>query len=81
VTLVRFDPVYVGHFKTNLKRIVDLPNLWGYTRDLYGQPGVAETVNLDHIKTHYYTTHPSINPTRIVPVGPEIDFTTPHGRG
>jgi putative glutathione S-transferase len=81
VTLVRFDPVYVGHFKTNLKRIVDLPNLWGYTRDLYQQPGVADTVNLDHIKTHYYTTHPSINPTRIVPVGPEIDFTTPHGRG
>lgn len=81
VTLVRFDPVYVGHFKCNVKRIVDLPNLWAYTRDLYQQPGVAETVSLDHIKTHYYTTHPSINPTRVIPVGPEIDFTTPHGRG
>jgi putative glutathione S-transferase len=81
MTLVRFDPVYVGHFKCNLKRIVDLPNLWAYTRDLYAQPGVAETVNLDHIKTHYYATHPSINPTRIVPVGPEIDWDEPHGRG
>jgi putative glutathione S-transferase len=81
MTLVRFDPVYVGHFKCNLKRIVDLPNLWAYTRDLYAQPGVAETVNLDHIKTHYYTTHPSINPTRIVPVGPQIDWDEPHGRG
>lgn len=81
MTLVRFDPVYVGHFKCNLKRIVDLPNLWAYTRDLYGQPGVAETVNIDHIKTHYYTTHPSINPTRIVPAGPKIDWDEPHGRG
>jgi putative glutathione S-transferase len=81
MTLVRFDPVYVGHFKCNVKRIVDLPNLWAYTRDLYQQPGVAETVNLDHIKTHYYTTHPSINPTRVVPIGPVIDWDEPHGRG
>lgn len=81
MTLVRFDPVYVGHFKCNVKRIVDLPNLWAYTRDLYQQPGVADTVSIDHIKTHYYTTHPSINPTRIVPVGPAIDWDEPHGRG
>ncbi|MDX8150524.1 glutathione S-transferase family protein [Patulibacter brassicae] len=80
VTLVRFDPVYVGHFKCNLRRIVDYPNLWGYTRDLYQQPGVAETVNLDHIKRHYYVTHPSINPTRVVPLGPVVDFDEPHGR-
>jgi glutathionyl-hydroquinone reductase len=81
MTLVRFDPVYVGHFKCNAKRIVDLPNLWAYTRDLYQQPGVADTVDLEHIKVHYYTTHPSINPTRVVPVGPEIDWDEPHGRG
>lgn len=79
-TLVRFDPVYVGHFKCNIKRIVDYPNLWGYLRDLYQVPGVAETVNMDHIKTHYYGSHDTINPTLIVPVGPEIDFMTPHGR-
>jgi putative glutathione S-transferase len=81
MTLFRFDPVYVGHFKTNLKRIVDYPNLWAYTRELYQYPGVAETVNFDHIKRHYYVTHPSINPTRIVPVGPIIDWDEPHGRG
>jgi len=79
-TLVRFDPVYVGHFKCNLRRIEDYPNLLGYTRDLYQQPGVAETVNLDHIKRHYYVTHGAINPTRIVPVGPDIDYDWPHGR-
>jgi putative glutathione S-transferase len=79
-TLVRFDAVYVGHFKCNKRRIVDYPNLWGYTRDLYQQPGIAPTVNLTHIKRHYYQSHESINPTRIVPVGPIIDFTTPHGR-
>ena len=79
-TLVRFDAVYVGHFKCNLKRIVDYPNLWGYLRDLYQQPGVAETVHMDHIKNHHYASHETINPTRIVPKGPEIDFTTPHGR-
>lgn len=80
VTLVRFDAVYVGHFKCNLRRIADYPNLWGYLRDLYQVPGVAETVNLDHIKRHYYVTQDQINPTRIVPVGPLLDFTTPHGR-
>lgn len=79
-TLVRFDSVYQGHFKCNLRRIVDYPNLWGYLKDLYQQPGVAETVNMDHIKKHYYRSHESINPTRIVPKGPIIDFTEPHGR-
>ncbi|MGX6449687.1 glutathione S-transferase family protein [Patulibacter sp. S7RM1-6] len=81
MTLVRFDPVYVGHFKCNLRRIVDYPHLWGYARDLYQQPGVADTVSFDHIKTHYYATHPSINPTGIVPLGPVIDWDAPHGRG
>jgi putative glutathione S-transferase len=79
-TLVRFDAVYVGHFKTNLRRICDYPNLSGYLRDLYQTPGVAETVDFDHIKRHYYVTHGEINPTRIVPVGPVQDLTTPHGR-
>jgi putative glutathione S-transferase len=79
-TLLRFDPVYVGHFKCNLRRLVDYPNLWSYTRDLYQQPGVAETVHMDHIKRHYYESHETINPTRVVPLGPEIDFTSPHGR-
>lgn len=80
-TLVRFDPVYVGHFKCNVRRIVDYPNLWGFTRELYQMPGVVETVNMHHIKSHYYESHESINPTRVVPVGPKIDFTAPHGRG
>ena len=79
-TLFRFDPVYVGHFKCNLKRIADYPNLSAYTRDLYQQPGIAETVRLDHIKAHYYGSHESINPTRIVPQGPEIDYGAPHDR-
>jgi putative glutathione S-transferase len=79
-TLLRFDPVYVGHFKCNIRRIVDYPNLWGYTRDLYQQPGVADTVRMDHIKGHYYESHDTINPTRVVPVGPEIDFMAPHDR-
>lgn len=79
-TLVRFDAVYHGHFKCNLRRIVDYPALSGYLRDLYQQPGVAETVNLDHIKRHYYATHDDINPTRIVPIGPVLDFTAPSGR-
>lgn len=79
-TLVRFDPVYVGHFKCNIKRIVDYPNIWGYVRDLYQVPGVAETINMDHIKSHYYGSHDTINPTLIVPRGPEIDFMTLHGR-
>jgi glutathionyl-hydroquinone reductase len=80
VTLVRFDSVYVGHFKCNLRRIVDYPNLWDYLRDLYQFRNVGDTVNLDHIKRHYYMTHDDINPTRIVPIGPALDFTAPHGR-
>lgn len=79
-TLVRFDPVYHGHFKCNLKRLIDFPNLWAYVRDLYQVPGVAETVNFDHIKRHYYVTHRAINPTGIVPLGPELDFNAPHNR-
>lgn len=79
-TLLRFDPVYVGHFKCNLRRIADYPNLWNYTRELYQVPGVASTVNMEHIKGHYYRSHKTINPTGIVPVGPEIDFTAPHDR-
>lgn len=81
MTLFRFDPVYVGHFKCNIRRIVDYPNIWAYTRELYQHEGVSETVNFDHIKRHYYRTHPKINPTRIVPVGPAIDWQEPHGRG
>ncbi len=80
-TLVRFDAVYVGHFKTNKKRLVDYPNLWAYTRELYQRPGIAATVDMHHIKHHYYRSHESINPTRIVPTGPVIDFDEPHGRG
>jgi putative glutathione S-transferase len=79
-TLVRFDIVYFGHFKCNVRRIADYPNLSAYTRDLYQQPGIAKTVNLDHIKVHYYASQLQVNPTGIVPVGPEIDFTAPHGR-
>ncbi len=79
-TLVRFDPVYVGHFKCNLRRIADYPNLSGYVRDLYQQPGVAETVNLEHIKNHYYGSHETVNPTRVVPIGPDIDYAAPHAR-
>jgi glutathionyl-hydroquinone reductase len=79
-TLVRFDAVYHGHFKCNLRRIVDYPNLWGYLRDLYQLPGIAETVNLDHIKRHYYVTHDAINPSRIVPLGPLLNFNEPHDR-
>jgi putative glutathione S-transferase len=79
-TLVRFDAVYYGHFKCNLRRLVDYPNLWGYARDLYQQPGFGETVNFDHIKRHYYMTHDAINPTRIVPKGPAVDWNIPHDR-
>jgi putative glutathione S-transferase len=81
VTLIRFDAVYHGHFKCNLRRIVDYPNLWPYLRDLYQHDRVAETVNFDHIKRHYYFTHSDINPTRIVPIGPAMDLSAPHGRG
>lgn len=80
VTLVRFDAVYHGHFKCNIRRIVDYPNLFGYLKDLYQTDGVADTVNFDHIKRHYYITHDEINPTGIVPLGPDQDLTTPHGR-
>jgi putative glutathione S-transferase len=80
-TLVRFDTVYYQHFKCNLRRIVDYPNLWGYTRDLYQLPGIAGTVNMEQIKRHYFTTHDMINPSRIIPAGPELDFLAPHGRG
>ena len=78
---MRFDPVYYSHFKTNKRRLVDYPNLWGFTRELYQVPGVRETINMHHIKHHYYRSHESVNPTRIVPVGPEIDYDAPHGRG
>jgi glutathionyl-hydroquinone reductase len=79
-TLIRFDAVYHGHFKCNLRRIIDYPNLHGYLLDLYQLPGIAETVDLDHIKRHYYVTHDDINPTRIVPIGPLLDLNAPHGR-
>jgi len=79
-TLLRFDPVYHGHFKCNIRRLIDYPNLWNYTRELYQVPGVTSTINHDHIKTHYYGSHETVNPTRIVPLGPAIDFTAPHDR-
>ena len=79
-TLVRFDPVYVGHFKCNLRRIADYPALSNYLRDLYQQPGIAGTVDLMHIKHHYYRSHPTINPSRVVPVGPELNYSAPHNR-
>lgn len=79
-TLIRFDLVYVGHFKCNIRRIADYPNLSEYLRDLYQQPGIAKTVNLEHIKKHYYESHETINPSRVVPKGPVVDFTAPHNR-
>ncbi|MBW4982566.1 glutathione S-transferase family protein [Mameliella sp. CS4] len=79
-TLIRFDKVYHGHFKCNLARIVDYPNLWAYTRELYQWPGVAKTVNFDHITRHYYYSHETVNPHRIVPIGPNLDLDAPHGR-
>ncbi len=79
-TLIRFDPVYVGHFKCNLKRLLDYPNLWAYTRDLYQQEGIAETINMHHIKQHYYGSHKSINPAGVVPAGPVLDYSEPHYR-
>jgi putative glutathione S-transferase len=80
-TLVRFDTVYYQHFKCNRRRIMDYPNLWGFARDLYQVPGVAETVNLPFIKAHYYGSHKTINPYLIIPIGPDIDFSRPHDRG
>uniref|UniRef100_A0A0B6ZNM4 GST C-terminal domain-containing protein n=1 Tax=Arion vulgaris TaxID=1028688 RepID=A0A0B6ZNM4_9EUPU len=79
-TLIRFDTVYHTHFKTNKKRIIDYPNMWGYVRDFYQLPGVAETVDQEHIMKHYFESHKNINPTGIVPVGPELDFLSKHGR-
>ena len=79
-TLVRFDPVYVGHFKCNIRRLIDYPNLWAHTRELYQWPGVAQTVDFDHIRTHYHGSHETVNPYRIIPAGPLIDFNEPHGR-
>lgn len=79
-TLIRFDPVYHGHFKCNRRRIVDYPSIWAYLRELYQWPGVAETVDFDHITRHYYYSHDTINPHRVVPVGPELDYDAPHGR-
>ena len=80
-TLVRFDPVYHLHFKCNRKRIVDYPNLWAYTRELFQMPGIAETVNMEHIVRHYHYSHETINPNRIIPINPQLDFAAPHGRG
>ncbi|GAB5435374.1 glutathione S-transferase family protein [Falsiruegeria mediterranea] len=80
-TLIRFDPVYHLHFKCNRKRIIDYPNLWAYTRELFQWPGVAETVNMEHIVRHYHYSHDSVNPHRIVPINPVIDYRQPHGRG
>ena len=80
-TLIRFDSVYVGHFKCNIRRLTDYPNLWAYTRELYQTEGVAETINMFHIKHHYYVSHTTINPHGIVPAGPKLDFTAAHGRG
>ena len=79
-TLLRFDPVYYSHFKCNKKRVIDYPNLSNYMRELYQQSGVAPTFNLEHVKRHYYWSHESINPTRIVPKGPELNYDAPHNR-
>ncbi len=80
-TLLRFDAVYFGHFKCNKRRLVDYPNLWAYARELFQVPGIEETVDFVHIKRHYYQSHGHVNPTRIVPKGPEVDWHAPHGRG
>jgi len=79
-TLVRFDTVYNCHFKCNLKRLIEYPNLWGFCRDVYQTPGVAQTVDIESIKQHYYRSHESVNPRRLVPLGPTLDFDAPHGR-
>jgi putative glutathione S-transferase len=80
VTLARFDSVYITHFKANIRRLADYPNLWAYARDLYQQPAFGPTTDFDHIKRHYYTTHPHLNPLRIVPAGPVLDWAEPHHR-
>ena len=79
-TLIRFDAVYFGHFKCNVRRVIDYPNLWAYTRSLYQIPGIAATVNFEHIKHHYYGSHHTLNPSGIVPIGPAVDYASPHGR-
>jgi putative glutathione S-transferase len=79
-TLIRFDPVYYLHFKCNVRRIVDYPNLWGFVRDLYQSDGIADTVHIDFVKAHYYGSHANLNPSRIVPIGPDIDYWQPHDR-
>ncbi|MEO8439625.1 MAG: glutathione S-transferase C-terminal domain-containing protein [Spartobacteria bacterium] len=79
-TLIRFDVVYYIHFKCSMRRILDYPSLQGYLADLYQQPGIADTVDFDHIKRHYYMTHEAVNPTRLVPLGPILDLSSPHGR-
>jgi len=79
-TLIRFDPVYHLHFKCNRRRIIDYPNLWGFTRELYQWAGVAETVGMQHIIRHYHYSHDTINPHRIIPIGPDLDYLEPHGR-
>jgi len=79
-TLIRFDAVYFGHFKTNRQRVADYPAMSAYLRELYQVPGVAETVNFDHIKTHYYASHLTINPTGVIPIGPSQNFLAPHNR-
>ena len=79
-TLIRFDPVYNVHFKCNVRRVIDYPNLWGFVRDVYQMTGVADTVHIDFIKRHYYSSHANLNPSRIVPIGPELNYETPHGR-
>lgn len=80
-TLIRFDAVYVGHFKCNIRRLSDYPNLWGFTRELYAHPAFRSTTNFEHIKHHYYESHESVNPHGIVPLGPHVNYTSPHGRG
>ncbi len=79
-TLIRFDPVYVGHFKCNLRRLADYPNLWGYTRELAQIPGIAGTISMDHIKAHYFRSHPNLHPSGVVPLGPVLDIAAPHHR-
>jgi len=81
VTLARFDPVYVTHFKANLSRLVDYPSPWGYARDLCQIPAFGETTDFDHIKRHYFLTHPNLIPSGLVPLGPILDWDGPHGRG
>jgi putative glutathione S-transferase len=79
-TLVRFDHVYHTHFKCNRRAIHEYPNLWNYTKELYQLPGVAETVNVEHIVNHYYRSHRDVNPSGLVPAGPDVDFSAPHDR-